>query len=150
MNSLFAVETGRDILKPLYWKWRLVLGAAAALMLAALQYLPIRVDGSIGGVGDVCPFRHLTGLPCPLCGMTRSLLCFFQGNLHASLLWHPLGPLLGIGIITGFLTLMIPEIRINNLAAKLPQRFCAVLIFALFMSCWALRLAGVFPLPLSS
>jgi len=149
MDSTLAIKTGRDISKPLHWKWRLLLAAAAAIAIAALQYVPVRADGSIGGVGDICPFRHLTGLPCPLCGMTRSVLCFFQGNWRASLLWHPLGPLVGIGIIMGFLALMIPGIRVNNLAAKLPQRLCGVLIFALFISCWALRLAGVFPLPLS-
>lgn len=149
MNSTLAIKTGGGVSKTLHWKWRLPLIAVAAIALMALQYLPVRADGSIGGVGDICPFRHLTGLPCPLCGMTRSVLCFFQGDWHASLLWHPLGPLVGIGVVMGFLAIVVPEIGINNLAAKLPQRLCGVLIFALFMSCWALRLAGVFPLPLS-
>jgi hypothetical protein len=149
MDSTLAIETGRDIAKPLHWKWRLLLVWAAAFMLTALQYLPVRADGSIGGVGDICPFRHLTGLPCPLCGMTRSVLCFFQGNWHASLLWHPLGPLVGISMVMGFLTMVIPGIRINNLAAKLPQRFCGIALVVLVAGCWALRLAGVFPLPLS-
>jgi hypothetical protein len=149
MNSILAVETGHDISKPLHWKWRLLLTTVAAFMLAALQYLPVRADGSIGGVGDICPFRHLTGLPCPLCGMTRSVLCFFQGNLHASLLWYPLGPLVGIGVVMCFLTMVIPGIGIEHLAAKLPQRFCGIALLILVAGCWALRLAGVFPLPLS-
>jgi len=149
MDSTLAIETGRDISKPLHWKWRLLLVSAAAFMVAALQYLPVRADGSIGGVGDICPFRHLTGLPCPLCGMTRSVLCFFQGDWHAAFLWHPLGPSIGISIIIGFLAMVIPGINIRHLAAKLPQRLCGVALIILVAGCWALRLAGVFPLPLS-
>jgi hypothetical protein len=149
MNSTLAIETGHDISKPLHWKWRLLLVSAAAFMLTALQYLPVRADGSIGGVGDICPFRHLTGFPCPLCGMTRSMLCFFQGDWHASLLWHPLGPLLGIGAVMWFLTMAIPGIGIEHLAAKLPQRLCGITLIILVAGCWTLRLAGVFPLPLS-
>lgn len=144
MNSTFAAPARSN----LSWKWRLLPGAVAAVLLAALQFVPVRADGSIGGVGDICPFRHLTGLPCPLCGMTRSLLCFFQGDWHASLLWHPLGPLLGIGVVSGFCAWIISGSRLKTLAAKLP-RFCGILVILLFAGCWALRLAGVFPLPLS-
>jgi hypothetical protein len=149
MDSPLAIETGRDISKPLHWKWRLLLVWAATIAIAALQYLPVRADGSIGGVGDICPFRHLTGLPCPLCGMTRSVLCFFQGDLHASLLWHPLGPLVGIGVVMWFLTMVIPGIGIEHWAAKLPQRLWGIALIILVAGCWTLRLAGVFPLPLS-
>ena len=118
-------------------------------MLSGLQYLTIHADGSIGGVGDICPFRNLTNLPCPLCGLTRSALSFFQGDFHASLLWHPLGPLVGIGVIMGFTSLVIPEIKLNNLATKLPQRLCGIALFILVAGFWTLRLTGVFPLPLS-
>ncbi len=149
MNSTLAIEAGRNAAKSLTWKLRLLLLAAAALVLLALQYLPVRADGSIGGVGEICPFRNLTGLPCPLCGMTRSVLCFFQGDWHTSLLWHPLGPLVGIGMIAAFLALMIPGIRINDLAAKLPQRLGGLILIVLVAGCWTLRLMGVFPLPLS-
>jgi len=149
MESTIAIEISRKASRPLHWKWRLLLGTAVLLILTALQYLPVRTDGSIGGVGDICPFRHLTGLPCPLCGMTRSLLCFFQGDWHASLLWHPLGPLVGIGVVVWFLTMVFPGIGIKHLAAKLPQHFCGVALLILVAGCWALRLAGVFPLPLS-
>jgi hypothetical protein len=145
MNSTFAAPAHGNI----SWKWRLLPGAAAVLILAALQHVPVRADGSIGGVGDICPFRNLTGLPCPLCGMTRSLLCFFQGDWHDSLLWHPLGPLLGISAVIGFCAWMISGLRMEHLAAKLPWRLCGVLMVLLFAGCWALRLAGVFPLPLS-
>ncbi len=33
----------------------------------------------------VCPIQHLTGIPCPTCGMTRSFMAISQGNLVAAL-----------------------------------------------------------------
>lgn len=149
MDSLHLARAGHNVTQALQLKWRLLLIATVALLLYALQYLPIRADGSIGGVGDICPFRNLTNLPCPLCGLTRSALSFFQGDFHASLLWHPLGPLLGIGLILAFVAMAIPAIGIKNLTAKMSQQRCGVALIVVVAGCWALRLAGIFPLPLS-
>lgn len=148
MQQSLTGEFAHNLPKPIARKWKLLLCAAVVAALWGIQHVPLYPDGSIAGVGDICLFRNLTGLPCPLCGMTRSLLCFFQGNWHASLLWHPLGPLLGISAVIGFLTWMFPS-PISKLATKLPQRLCGIFILLLFLSFWALRLAGVFPLPLS-
>jgi Protein of unknown function (DUF2752) len=41
-----------------------------------------------------CPFRALTGLPCPLCGMTRAVTSALRGDLVASLHYQPAGLLL--------------------------------------------------------
>ncbi|TKV59293.1 DUF2752 domain-containing protein [Nakamurella flava] len=48
----------------------------------------------------VCPFRLLTGLPCPGCGLTRSWVFAVHGDLDASLAAHPFGPpLLGLTLV---------------------------------------------------
>lgn len=44
----------------------------------------------------LCPFRVLTGVPCPTCGATRALFAFAQGDLVASL---RLNPLVGGGLL---------------------------------------------------
>ena len=44
----------------------------------------------------VCPFRLATGLPCPFCGTTRSLMALGRGDLEASLQLNPLGLLLAV------------------------------------------------------
>lgn len=41
----------------------------------------------------LCPFRRLTGLPCPTCGLTRSWIAALHGRLGESVALHPLGPL---------------------------------------------------------
>lgn len=38
----------------------------------------------------LCIFRRITGIPCPSCGMTRSYLALFSGNLKSAFLMHPL------------------------------------------------------------
>ncbi|MFN0106692.1 MAG: DUF2752 domain-containing protein [Bryobacteraceae bacterium] len=41
----------------------------------------------------VCPFRLLTGLPCPLCGMTRGLAALLRGRWLDAISFHVLSPL---------------------------------------------------------
>lgn len=48
-----------------------------------------------------CPFRALTGLPCPTCGSTRAALAFFHLDLGAALAANPLVALAGLGFVAG-------------------------------------------------
>ena len=41
---------------------------------------------------SLCPFKMLTGFPCPGCGITKSLVSFYEGNWYQSLSYHILGP----------------------------------------------------------
>jgi Protein of unknown function (DUF2752) len=38
-----------------------------------------------------CPLRTATGIPCPLCGMTRACVAAAHGHLGASLAFNPAG-----------------------------------------------------------
>jgi len=40
-----------------------------------------------------CPLRALTGIPCPLCGLTRACVAAVHGHLGASLAFNPAGVL---------------------------------------------------------
>lgn len=40
-----------------------------------------------------CPFKMLTGFPCPGCGITKSLVYFYEGNWYKSIYYHIFGPL---------------------------------------------------------
>ena len=59
---------------------------------SVLLPLPRGANGQIGHLPSVCLFYHLTGLPCPGCGLTRSFVCLSHGHVWESLHWHPLGP----------------------------------------------------------
>lgn len=39
----------------------------------------------------LCPFRRVTGLPCPACGMTRSWVHLMHGQWHAAVWANPFG-----------------------------------------------------------
>ena len=64
-------------------------GAALGTLAAAatLPFLP-------GHPGLPCPLRTLTGVPCPLCGMTTSVEATVHAHVLAALRANPAGPLL--------------------------------------------------------
>src|SRR5689334_8008833 len=56
-----------------------------------------------------CPFRLLTGQPCPFCGGTRSFAQMWDGDVAGAARYYPLGPplfvltLLGVAGLAAFL-----------------------------------------------
>ena len=48
-----------------------------------------------------CPFRWLTGIPCPTCGITRAYVSFFSLDFKGAFLNHPLFWLLPILLFIG-------------------------------------------------
>ncbi len=38
-----------------------------------------------------CLFKNLTGMPCPSCGITRSIIQFYNGHFETAILINPLG-----------------------------------------------------------
>lgn len=38
----------------------------------------------------ICPFRHITGIPCFTCGGTRAVLALARGDVRAAFVWNPL------------------------------------------------------------
>jgi len=88
-----------------------------------------------------CPFRRLTGLPCPLCGMTRALCAIGHGRFGSAVELHAVSPLVFAMFAGGFLA------SLAQLGGWLPSRPPRVQrrIFAVFLvlilGYWGLRLA---------
>jgi Protein of unknown function (DUF2752) len=70
--------------------------AVAAVLVAGAVVLPRAV---LRGSPVICPFRRLTGLPCPACGLTRSWQATAHLHLGDSLGYHPLGAVTFLGAI---------------------------------------------------
>lgn len=61
--------------------------------LAALTTAVLLSPATLSAGPDVCPFRRLTGLPCPACGLTRSWIALGHGDLLAAFGYNAFGPL---------------------------------------------------------
>lgn len=49
--------------------------------------------GNLDNEQSLCPFKMLTGFPCPGCGITKSIVYFYDGDILRSLTHHLFGPL---------------------------------------------------------
>ncbi|MBZ5589133.1 MAG: DUF2752 domain-containing protein [Acidobacteriia bacterium] len=48
-----------------------------------------------------CPFRVLTGIPCPTCGTTHAAVALMHGQLGAAFAANPLATVAGAGFAIG-------------------------------------------------
>ena len=98
---------------------------AALAMLAAAATLPLLP----GHAGLPCPLRTLTGVPCPLCGMTTSVEATAHGHLLDALRANPAGP---------FLLLAALGLLVRRPAA--PLRVPTVGVVVLVLGLWLFEL----------
>jgi hypothetical protein len=71
-------------------------------------------------IPDTCSFKNLTGLPCPGCGLTRSIVAGLHGDFKASLMYHRLGLLTLAYVCLQFLyrliLIFVPPLRVHVFA----------------------------------
>lgn len=64
-----------------------------------------------------CPFKAITGIPCPGCGMTRAVLHACKGDFREAFRYHPLWivavPLVIVEILNEMGIIKIPR-KLNN------------------------------------
>ena len=62
-----------------------------------ISYLYLKNYYSLPGIS--CPIRHITGVPCPTCFLTRSTCLALQGDLENSFKMHLFGPFIALFLI---------------------------------------------------
>ncbi|MBN2026776.1 MAG: DUF2752 domain-containing protein [Actinobacteria bacterium] len=67
-----------------------MLGGGILILAGAFVY-PY-MEGIVDTIAPGCLFHRITGLPCLLCGMTRSLAATTHGQLGEAFRMHLLGP----------------------------------------------------------
>ncbi len=75
----------------LYWILAILSMAGYAWIGFHLLFVPAAGSGY-----TVCLFKNMTGLPCPSCGITRSLLLILTGDIYSALMVNPLGGLVAL------------------------------------------------------
>jgi hypothetical protein len=104
-----ATTTGRNV------RLGLVAVAGSAIVYPIIPFHP-----------TVCPLFATTGIPCPLCGMTRSVSAAVHGNILQSLSYNPAG--------IAFIALAIYAFfRPEVVRAKPPIWLAAVVLGALWI-----------------
>ncbi len=97
MENKFKIEINDETKKKL---------KIAILFLVVVAVLSIIVNILTDGKGTICVISNTTGIPCPSCGLTRSVILLLQFKFKEAFDYHPLVyllpiwiPLLGYGIL---------------------------------------------------
>lgn len=68
-----------------------IFGAFITLMIPFLL-LFFEQDDHLETDQSLCPLKMLSGFPCPGCGITKSLVYFYEGDIQKSLYYNIFGP----------------------------------------------------------
>ncbi len=83
-----------------------------------------------------CPFKMVTGFPCPGCGITKSLVYFYEGNWYKSISYHILGPFVVIFSIVTILVLITELITkkeyFNNLLYNMKLAYLLAILLGTY------------------
>jgi hypothetical protein len=115
------------------------------LLIAALIPAPLPGATTVIGLPVLCPFHRWTGLPCPDCGLTRSLICCAHGLFSRAFAFHPLGPATFL-ILVALVCIRIGSKRQWHITPRLLAGG-SYLGAALFLLIWIARLTHVLPSP---
>ena len=109
----------------------------ALLPLATLSYLTVRAQG-VHLPGITCPFRSVTGVPCPTCHLTRSAIASLQGDLGLALHHHIFGP----PLVAWMGWAAWCSLRQRRLVLPLLTNRWIPVLLTLLVGYWCLRLLG--------
>ncbi len=126
-----------------------ILTACSCILAGALIITPADSSANhleLGGIflPQTCIFKNLTGLPCPGCGLSRSVVAAAHGDIGMSLMHHRLGLLTLFYIILQFVyclgMIVVPKWWIRIFPSGKFLNRGIVVLGALFLLNWILTL----------
>ena len=103
-------------------------------LLGGLAFSPVPLNATF----SVCGFRWLTGVPCPLCGMTRALSLLLKGQWELAWRLHSLSPVVLSLLLAAFLNeilgWILPTRFPLSLSSRVTLRLCLGLVIS--FSCY--------------
>lgn len=91
-----------------------------------------------------CPFKLLTGIPCPGCGMGRATLSLLEGNVSQSFYYNILCIPFTIAVLTGLCWLVFDLFKgkdsfFETIKQPLKKKYI-ILLFIIIGTAWALNI----------
>ena len=105
-----------------------------------VSYLYLKNHYSLPGIS--CPFRQITGVPCPSCFLTRSVCNAFQGDLENSFKMHIFGPFVALFLIIW----SIKSIKTKQVFPFLINEKILLIFSFSLLSYWIFRMFYGFPI----
>lgn len=133
MAASVAPELGRQVRRR-----KVLLLLALTGGIAAACALGLTTPGVVSaGYPTICPFRTLTGVPCPGCGMAHGIACAAVGRLGDAVRYNPFSPLVLAGALLLWLVLLYDVLLEKGLLEKtLPTVRVPCLALAMLLLCW--------------
>jgi hypothetical protein len=96
----------------------------------------------------LCPFRAVTGLPCPGCGMTRAFCSIGHGELARAFGYNALAPFVFLAAMLVWAHALATLLKLDSARAALerlrPNERAGRVMLAVTLAWWAARLLGGF------
>lgn len=123
--------------------WLLLFGLTGMFVVAALWHPPDEPELVL------CPFRALTHLPCPGCGMTRAFCALAHFEFWRAIKFNALSPLLFVFLLIVWAKSVASVFRLRRLQLLLgrlprPTPLTSKLLLGLALVWWMARLAAGF------
>lgn len=80
-----------------------------------------------------CPFKMITGIDCPGCGLTRAFCCILLCDFSAAVQYHPLSPLIFIELVYLLYYQFILRRKLNNKVIAVCIFINALLMLAVWL-----------------
>jgi hypothetical protein len=118
--------------------------AGIFLSIAILHVTGVFSADRIGGVIPLfCPFKVLTGIPCPGCGMTRAILSIIKGDFHGAFGYNPFSFFLLFVVVLSAVPGKQAE-KLPSIAPVIMNYFFIVVLVAVLIFWFFARLLPVF------
>ncbi len=116
----------------------------AALLTGALLLVLGIVAAALPGIEEgpvVCPFRAVTGLPCPTCGLIRAAQSLMRGDLGRALAINPFDTLFFLVAVPLFAGLWVANLTggfaVRISMSRVERRAAWGLLVAVALANWA-------------
>ncbi|MBL6989334.1 MAG: DUF2752 domain-containing protein [Bacteriovoracaceae bacterium] len=106
-----------------YISWAIIcLPVLFVLAVWSLKYIVSEVPDPLTILPFKCPFRWITGLMCPTCGISHSIYHALHGQLLLSIKSHPLGLALIITVFINYIGFIVNKDRLYQLNKFISKR----------------------------